>query len=140
MTRQLATIVLTATLSGLFGGALLSAQDRSEVANIPFSFEAQGKVMPAGHYLIAEQNSSGEVYKLTSSTGQSAYWMATVEKKADADNPKLTFVKSGSEYVLASVGMGGSPVSHGVSDSKIQNSLSRSMGITSLSAVPLHAR
>jgi hypothetical protein len=140
MKRKMTNVILTATLSALVGSALLTAQDRSEVANIPFSFQAQGKVMPAGNYSIREQNSSGELYQLTSSTGESSYWMATMEKKADPANPKLTFAKSGSEYVLASVSMPGNAVSHGVSDSSLQKSFSRSMGIASLVAVPMRAR
>lgn len=140
MKRQLTAIALTATLSALVGGALLNAQDRSEVATIPFSFHAQGKLLPAGNYSVVEQSSSGEIYQLTSSTGKSIYWLAPNENTADPANPKLTFVKSGSEYVLSSVAMPGDRVSHGISDAAVQRSFSRSLGIASLVAIPLHAR
>jgi hypothetical protein len=140
MKRQFTAIALTATLSALFGGALLNAQDRSEVATIPFSFHAQGKLLPAGNYSVTEQNYSGDIYQLRSSTGQSIYWLAPTENTADPANPKLTFVKAGSEYVLSSVAMPGDRVSHGISDATVQKNLSRSMGIASLVAIPLHAR
>lgn len=139
MKRQLTTIALTATFSALLGGALLNAQDRSEVANIPFAFHANGKLMPAGTYSIAEQNAAGDVYQIGSSAG-SLFWLGTQEKKADPANPKLTFVKAGDEYVLSAVSMPGNTVSHGISDAAVQRSFSRSMGIASLVSVPLHAR
>jgi hypothetical protein len=140
MRRQLTGVVLSATLAVIAGGTLLSGQDHSETGKIPFSFEAQGKLMPAGNYTIIDYDNSNDVYQLRSSTGQSIYWMADVERKADPANPELTFVKGGNEYVLASVGMPGSTVSHGISDARVQKTFSRSMGITSLVAVPLHSR
>ena len=140
MKRQLTSIILTATFSALVGGVSLNAQDRSEVANIPFSFEAQGKTMPAGEYTVAEQGYSGSVFKLTNRSGGSIYWMAQDQKTADPADPKLTFAHSGSEYVLASASMPGSSVSHGISEATIQKSFSRSLGIASMVAVPLRGR
>ncbi|MBV8068900.1 MAG: hypothetical protein JO270_03280 [Acidobacteriaceae bacterium] len=141
MKKQLTTIILTATLSALIGSVPLSAQDgTSEVATIPFSFQAQGTTMPAGNYHVSEFTAQSPVYKLTSDKGKSIYWMAPSENKADPAKPELTFVHSGSEYVLASLSMPGSSVSHGVSEAVISKSLSRSMGISSLVAVPLRAR
>ena len=139
MKRRITTIALTATFSALIGGALLNAQDRSEVANVPFAFHANGKLMPAGTYSIAEQNAAGDVYQITSSAG-SLFWLGTQEKKADPANPKLTFVKAGDEYVLSSISMPGSTVSRGISDAAVQKGFSRSMGIVSLVSIPLHAR
>lgn len=140
MKRQFTSIILTATLSALVGSVSLSAQDRSEVATIPFSFQAQGKTLPAGDYTVKEQNSAGSLYKLTNSSGESIFWVGQNQKDADPAKPKLTFAHSGSEYVLASVSMPGSTVSHGVSDATIKKSFSRSLGISSMLAVPLTAR
>ncbi len=140
MNRKLTSILLTATLSALVGSVSLSAQDRSEVASIPFSFQAQGKIMPAGNYTVSEQGYSGSLYKLTSNTGQSIFWAAQHQKSANPTDPKLTFAHAGNEYVLASLSMPGSNVSHGVSESTIQKSFSRSLGISSELSVPLRAR
>ena len=77
-------------------------------ADIPFAFQANGKLMPAGTYLISEEN--GSIMRL-SGTDKHAQALAIAlpdngVKVATAS--KITFNKYGDHYFLHNVSVAGS--------------------------------
>ena len=139
MTHQLTTTLLTAGLSALLGAAALSAQDRAEVANIPFAFHAQQTALEAGKYRVQEQTSSG-LFQIYAESGHSLFVTTHAVGTSDPNNPKLTFACYGGQCVLAKISMPGSDIAWGQSQSSIEKSLSHKLGVAAMISVPLKGR
>ncbi|HEY3937018.1 MAG TPA: hypothetical protein VGL97_06290 [Bryobacteraceae bacterium] len=139
MKRQFTSLVLTAGLSAMLGTFSLSAQSTSEAADIPFAFQVQQKTLPAGHYVINQKNVGGW-FQVYDSRGHSIFLNAIEQKKADPDNPKLTFACYGHECVLAKISMPGADVGYGLSQKQIEKNLPHKMGMVSMISVRLKSR
>jgi hypothetical protein len=139
MKRQFTTLVLTAGLSAMLGTFSLSAQDRSETADIPFAFQVQQRTLPAGHYRVDQRNVSS-MFQLYDGDGHSIFLSAGQQQKADPDKPKLTFACYGHDCVLAKISMPGSDVSYGLSQKQIEKNLPHSIGMVSMISVRLTSR
>lgn len=138
MKRQFTSIIMTAGLS-LLGSLALSAQDRTEVADIPFAFHANQTTMPAGKYFI-EQRNEGGLFQLRSAKGSSIFLSAPVEKRTDPARPRLTFARYGSEYLLSQISMPGNDVGYNVSKSAMDKELPRKIEVAAMISVPLRGR
>ena len=138
MTRRLTHIILTAGLSTLLGAVNLSAQGQREVAEIPFAFHANHKLMPAGKYVVEQKNEIG-IFQLRDSAGEAIFVSMIQQDRGKADNPKLTFRCYGNDRVLAQVwtedGRG-----YGVSESSIEKDLHRRLDMAALISVRLTPR
>jgi hypothetical protein len=132
-------MILNAGLSALLGTATLSAQQRSEVADVPFAFHAQQQTFPAGEYQVTQRN-SGSVFQLMSSEGKSIYVNAPLLNTTDPQRPHLTFARYGGEYVLSAISMPGTDIGHAVSQSAIDKNLTHKMDIAAMVSVRLKAR
>jgi hypothetical protein len=139
MTRQLTNTLLTAGLSALLGAAALSAQDRTETANVPFAFHTQQTTLEAGKYRIQEQNSKG-IFQLYAESGRSLFVAMHPVGSSDPNNPKLTFACYGGQCVLAKISMPGTDTAWGPSQSSIEKNLSHKLGVAAMISVPLRAR
>jgi hypothetical protein len=96
-------------------------------ADIPFAFQANGKLMPAGTYLISQQN--GGIMRLNGS-GKHAQAMAI----ALPDNgikaatvSKVTFNKYGDHYFLHNVSVAGSTTSYRCTTTKQEKNIVREL-------------
>src|SRR5579875_1912968 len=131
MTHRFTTMILTAGLSALLAGLTLSAQiNRSEVATIPFAFEAQGQWHPAGTYRVQQRNESG-LFQLYSVEGESTFLNAPVENTGAAESPKLVFRCYGNERVLATIWME-NRTRYSTRESSREKEMRRSLGMSSL--------
>jgi len=98
--RVLVTIVALVLVS-LAGAAMASAQTVS--ANIPFSFVAGGKDMPAGKYNI-EITSGGPVTLVGPGTGSIVMSVITLLGRHDKDmDPEFVFDKVGGKLLLSEI-------------------------------------
>jgi hypothetical protein len=132
-------MILSAGLSALLGTTTLSAQQRTEVAEVPFTFHAQQQTFPAGEYQVTQKN-SGSVFQLMSSEGKSIYLNAQLLNTTDPQRPHLTFARYGGEYVLSAISMPGTDIGHAVSQSAIDKNLTQKMGLAAMISVSLKAR
>ncbi len=134
MKHRLTHIILTAGLSALLGSLVLSAQDQRETASIPFAFEASGRVLPAGDYLLSETGSRG-VFILRSKEGDALLVSAPKNDSGEAENPRLTFNCYGNDRVLSEIWTddGG-----GYSVTSAKKYLKRHMQMAALVSVSLH--
>jgi hypothetical protein len=139
MTHQFSKLILTAGLSALLGATAAVAQNQTEVADVPFTFHAAQNTLPAGKYTVAEQTSNG-IFRLRDADGHSIYVSMHPGKDSNPDQPKLTFIRDGGEYVLAGVSMPGSTAGWESSQSAIEKDLTRKLGIAAMISVPLTAR
>ncbi len=139
MTRQLTNTLLTAGLSALLGAAALSAQDRTEIANIPFAFHTQNTALEAGKYRVNEQGANG-IFQLYAESGRSLFVTTHPAGSSDPNNPKLTFACYGGQCVLAKISMPGSDTEWAQSQSSIEKNLGHKLGVAAMISVPLRAR
>jgi hypothetical protein len=132
-------LMLTAGLSALLGATVAVAQNQTEVADIPFAFHAAEMTLPAGQYTVLEQ-SAGGLFQVRGADGRSIYVSMHPGKTSNPDEPKLTFVHDGEDYVLKGVSMNGHTEGWESSQSAIEKNLSRKLGVATMIAVPLRAR
>lgn len=100
----LGALVVGVTLSG----TLAFAQDTGLTVNVPFSFAAEGKTLPAGRYEITEQDPL--VLTLSSQTRPATQVLLPVitrlASSRDASDSKVVFDKIGDKDVLSEVWIG----------------------------------
>lgn len=103
MKLHLTHILLTAGLSALLGTAALSAQERIDVADIPFAFHAGEKTLPAGAYTVREYGT--RIFLISGENGNSAFVLTPGSKIGEPENPRLVFRCYGNEHVLSQIWM-----------------------------------
>lgn len=138
MKHRLTRFILTAGLSALFGSLVLSAQDQKEVANIPFAFQANDRVLPAGEYKVSETRTPG-IFVLSDADAHSMFLVARLNDTGARDNPRLTFRCYGNERVLSQIWMeNGSEYS--LPESSAEKNLHRRLQMAALVSVRLTPR
>ncbi|MBV9613406.1 MAG: hypothetical protein JO091_13110 [Acidobacteriaceae bacterium] len=138
MKRHLKHIILTAGLSALLGTVAVSAQDQTEVAEIPFAFHANHQLLPAGKYTVSQRNVNG-LFQLSNGEGQGLFVSMIDEGDKSGGDPKLSFRCYGNERVLASIWTADG-TKYTVSDSSIEKDLHRRIDMSALISVRLTAR
>jgi hypothetical protein len=99
-------------ITSLFGGLLalatsLSAESATVNFNVPFSFVAGGKVLPAGTYTILEPNPAG-VFLIRGTASDSAAMVLVVNGgPTTGEHASVSFNKSGSTPVLSVIDIPG---------------------------------
>ncbi len=141
MTRLIAKTILTAGLSALLGSLSLTAQTHKLAADIPFAFQAGGKVMPAGTYEFRQNSSTSGMFQVANREAKiSEFVNASVPKHYMPKDSKLTFSRYGNEYVLTEISVAGTASTNGLMPSAIEKNTSRKLGFASMISVPLHAQ
>jgi len=108
MKHQLSRIAMTVGLAAVMGSTLLlAAMSGKGTAEVPFDFQIQNRVLPAGMYSLTHSNTDGILYIRNEGTGESIAFLAPLRKWAKADAPKLTFNRYGDRYFLSTIWFGG---------------------------------
>lgn len=139
MKRILTTILMAVGITGPFV-AHLAAQSARMVADIPFTFVVNHRTMPAGHYDLAQFNSSGSGFVLRNAAGQSTLVGMGNRDEGNPAKPSLTFACYGKDCVLAKITPLGSETAYSLGRDSIEKSLHRSMGMASMVSIKLAAR
>jgi hypothetical protein len=90
MKLQLRNIVLTAGLSALLGSFTLSAQNKKEVANIPFAYYVGQTSLSAGNYMVQETAARG-LFQLRDKTSGHSIFASSIPVDSGRKDSKLTF-------------------------------------------------
>ena len=140
MTRLFSKTLLTVGLSALVGSLTLSAKNVQLVADIPFAFHAEGKVMPAGQYIFSDKGFAG-IFQISNPKARISRFVSAPVQKHDAPtDSKLTFARYGNEYVLTEISEAGSPYSNGVTPSAVEKNLTRKLSVSAVMAIPLRVQ
>ncbi len=135
MKHRLTHIILTAGLSAVLGSLVLSAQGQRETATIPFAFEANGRILPAGDYSVSEHSARG-VFLLRNKEGDALFVNAPLSDSEAAANPRLVFSCYGNDRILSQIW---TDAGNGYSiTSAKERSLKRRMQMAALVSVSLH--
>ena len=102
--KNLVTRILTAGIV-MAGVVALHAQDKAVIANVPFSFYLNNKVMAKGVYRVSE-NSGGRVISLKTSGAIQSITVTNLAGKSLVEAPRLVFHRYGDTYFLAQVWTG----------------------------------
>jgi len=129
--------VLTTGLTVL-GSLALSAQERSEIAKVPFAFNANQHSFAAGEYRVERVNHNGVFQILNRTDGSSAFVAAQliVDSKTVTD-PHLTFACYQGNCVLKEIWMPGSDIGYRRGDSAVDKDLQRHLGMATMINVRL---
>jgi len=107
MKKQILTIAAGLLLS-TFAAAQCSAQSTIRV-NVPFSFDAAGKTMPAGEYSVRPDALTGDAIRSIAQTnGKESIMVTTLaaERSGQPVSPRLVFHRYGNAYFLAEIWSG----------------------------------
>jgi hypothetical protein len=141
MTHFFKKTLMIAGFSALIASQTLSAQHTRLIANVPFSFHAEGRVLPAGNYILVQTTQSGGVFEFVNRDADVAQFMsAQVPKQSHPKESKLVFARYGNDYILTEISVAGAEHTNGVSKSSIEKNLTRKLGLSAMISVPLHAR
>lgn len=103
MKRTFTSLMLAVGMVSLFVSTPVFAQTNPAVAQIPFSFEASGKTLPAGQYNVSQFDSNSAVFTVQNVHGQAVF--ATLGKRQTGypDHPSMTFMRSGGQWMLVKI-------------------------------------
>jgi len=83
------TVILALTLTG---SALLMAQNSGRnIAEIPFDFQLQDKVLPSGTYSVTQSTPSGILHIRNEGTGEMIAALAPMREQGKTGEAKLVF-------------------------------------------------
>ena len=91
---------------GLLATNQCSAQQRVLAVDVPFSFDAGGKVLPAGEYRvyrISTGTDAAQMIREADAKLSTIVLTDTVERTGNAPSPRLVFHVYGNEYFLAEI-------------------------------------
>ena len=132
MTKYIPTLVMALGLSTALAPSPVLAQSGSAIANIPFAFEASGKVLTPGQYAVAERMTSGLFLFLNEQTGHSIFVIGHAPNIGQAD-PKLVFHRYGDHYYLSEVWIDGT--GYTLSKSRHEKEMASLKGIVEMATV-----
>jgi hypothetical protein len=138
MKSQYTRLVLSAAATVLLGTQVVSAQNETEVAKIPFAFQASERTLPAGDYTVAETGTRG-VFRVYDGSGENLFVTMVPKDRATPNQPKLTFLCDGNQRILAKI-QTESGEAYGMSDSAIAKQLTRRVQMAALVSVALRHR
>ena len=137
MKQHLTHIVLTAGLAALLGSVTLSAQDRTEIAEVPFAFHANNRTLPAGKYKVQEYREG--LFIMYDKDAHSLFLPAPNVETREPSAPSLVFRCYGNERVLATIWLvDGS--GYDLGKSSIEKNLNRKLQMATLLEVRLTER
>ena len=114
-----------------FATAVVSAQAQSNLtANVPFDFVAANKSMPAGRYLISNNNpASGDTLKIVSRMKDASLFVLTtrLQSSKPAEQGKLVFHRYGNRYFLAEIWSAGTRDGQKLRKSREEKSIEREL-------------
>jgi hypothetical protein len=141
MTHLFKNTLMIAGFSALLASQTLSAQNTRLTANIPFSFHSEGRVLPAGNYVLTETTQSGGIFQFSARDAHvSQFLSAPIPKESHPKESKLTFARYGNTYILSEISVAGTDHTNAVSQSSIDKNLTRTLGLSAMISVPLHSR
>ncbi|HZS56638.1 MAG TPA: hypothetical protein VFA65_19690 [Bryobacteraceae bacterium] len=139
MKSQFIRVVLTAGLT-LLGSLTLGAQDKQEIAKIPFAFHANHNSFAAGDYRVAQVNNYGLFQLRKEADGHSIFinTLPAVEAKSNSQG-HLTFACYHGDCVLSQIWLPGSKTGFARSAGSVDRDLQRKLGVASMVSVRLTA-
>lgn len=138
MTRRLKDIMLAAGCAALLASVTLSAQNKREVADIPFAFHANGVRLGPGTYVFKQVNDGG-LFQVSDSAGGSIFVSLHAGSTGAPENPRLDFRCYGSDRVLAQVWTP-EGTSYSASESTIEKDLHRRVDMATLVSAAVRDR
>jgi hypothetical protein len=106
MKRALTTTVLFGTILLGLSASTARAEDVAHV-NVPFPFDVNGHVMPAGRYDVRIDDQNPAIVKIDGITNRKAHVVVATTipdyGRGPSDNPSLTFVRKENQYQLKTI-------------------------------------
>jgi len=131
MKRILTRILMAAGIAGPFV-AHVAAQDHRMIANIPFTFIANERTMPAGQYQLTQRSSSGSAFQLRNATGRAIFVLLGTREGGKPNRPSITFACHGKQCVLAKVAPPGSSTEYSSARDSVERNLQRMASMVSI--------
>jgi hypothetical protein len=104
--------------------AAVQAQDKTVMANVPFSFYMGGSAMPQGSYKVDELSHGAVVCMRSKDTAKSVTAHTIAGKKQD-EPARLVFHRYGESYFLAEIWAGDESIGQGLAVSPPEKELAK---------------
>jgi len=105
MKNRFWSVAMLTGFSALLGSALLLAQMPGPrlTAEVPFDFQVQDRVLPAGNYEIQKMNSSGLIQLRSHDSREGVLLLAPASKSGKYGEPMLVFNGYNGRYFLSQI-------------------------------------
>lgn len=122
------SIAMTIGLTAILGSVALFADPGDAVAKIPFAFQAAGKTLPAGTYMVKRDERTSITTVRNAANGHSVLLLTTPLQCKAAAAPKLVFNREGEGYELSQVRLDEAGCTYGAQGAK-SNRANRERGL-----------
>ncbi len=139
MKRILTSILVAVGITGPFV-LNLGAQNHRMVADIPFTFVANNRTMPAGQYDFSQATASGSTFQLRNAAGKSMLLQLGSREDANPNKASVTFACYGKECVLAKITPPGGGTAYSLGTDSVEKNLHHTLGMASMVSIKLAAR
>jgi hypothetical protein len=129
MTNQMRKALMTVGFAGLLSGALLPGQSNtSEVANVPFAFQAADRTMPPGEYSATLISKQGVVKVTNRADMTSVVVPAFMPMSGKSGQSKLGFHCYSGKCFLSEIWYATEDHGHGLGKSKSEKEIAANAG------------
>jgi hypothetical protein len=136
MKRILTSILMAAGIAGPFVPGT-AAQDRGMVANIPFTFIANGTTMPAGRYQLTQVGASQAAFALRNAAGRSLFVLLGIREEGKPIKASITFACHDRQCVLAKIAPPDSLTEYSLGRDSVERNLRHTPGMASMVSINL---
>jgi len=134
MKTQIRRLGIAFGLSALMGSALLlgATWELNGYAQVPFGFQVENRVLPAGNYFVTRANPLSSAYASNAlliknmDTGDAMVALAPISKYHNNGDGKLVFKQFGNQYFLTQVCFQSESVGHGLTQTRVEKELAKS--------------
>ena len=134
MKTQIRKLAIATGLSALMGTAVLlgATWDLNGYAKVPFGFQVENRVMPAGNYFVTRANPLSFAYDSNAlliknmDTGETMTALAPISKYHNHGDGKMVFKQYGNQYFLTQVCFQSESVGHGLTQTRVEKELAQS--------------
>jgi hypothetical protein len=138
MKRILTSILMAAGIAGPFVPGI-AAQGHRMIANIPFTFIANGTTMPAGRYQLTQWGASQSAFELQNATGRAIFVPLGIREEGKPNKASITFACHAKQCVLAKIAPPASLAEYSLGRDSIERTLRHTSGMASMISIKLAA-
>ena len=124
--RMAAVVAIVALVLTAWNSAPVQAQSLTMRVNIPFTFHVGVKSMPPGTYLVRK---TGDALKIADRLNSAMVMSTAVTNRGPNGDDRLIFNRYADQYFLSEVRWSGYSEARGLTKSKVELEVARTLGI-----------
>jgi hypothetical protein len=138
MKRILTGILIAVGIAGPFVAGI-AGQGHRMIANIPFTFIANGTAMPAGRYQLTQWGAGQSAFELQNVSGRAIFVALAIREEGKPNQASITFACHAKQCVLAKIAPPASLAEYSLGRDSVERTLRHTFGMASMVSIKLAA-